>query len=341
MGFEQEEIATDDPRVEAARADVSMKPDEVATFCRALWRSEREVVARLAPLIDPNGRDRWGNTPLLMAAQYGDLPLVSLLVRRGAEVNQGRRFLTPITLAARRGASAIVECLRDAGALMSIVTWTYLGEDTLIAQELERDPRRAALRDELGTPLIHHAAESLRPSIVTLLLDRGASLAETDPNGETPLHRVADMRQAPATEAGTMATLLLDRGADPNAGNWDDVTPLHQAVRARNLAVVEVLLSRGADPNARDRNRGSTPLRRAVSASGAGGTAGTAELMAPLTRVLLKHGADPDMKDKRGVSIDASAHDPKVRAVLEEHRREKHAIGPPPRPAKGQATRAK
>jgi ankyrin repeat protein len=309
-----------------------MKQDKVATVCRALWRSEKEVVTRLAPLIDPNGRDRWGNTPLLMAAQYGDLPLVSLLVRRGAEVDQGRRFLTPITLAARRGASTIVEYLRDEGAVMSIVTWTYLGEDTLIAQELERDPLRAELRDELGTPLIHHAAESLRLGIVTLLLNRGASVVETDPNGETPLHRVADIRQAPAAEAGKMATLLLDRGADPNARNWDDVTPLHQAVRARNLAVVEVLLSRGADPNARDRSRGSTPLRRAVSGTGAGGTAGTADLMAPLTRVLLKYGADPDIRDKRGVSMDASARDPKVRAVLDEYRHEKRAVRPPPRP---------
>jgi ankyrin repeat protein len=304
-----------------------MKHDNVATFCRALWRGEKRVVTRLAPLIDPNGRDRWGNTPLLMAAQYGDLPLVSFLIRRGATVNQERRFLTPITLSARRRDSAMVDYLRNEGAELSIVTWTYLGEDALVAQELERDPRQANLRDELGTPLIHHAAEALRPSIVALLLDRGASVADTDPNGETPLHRVADLRRAPA-QAGEMATLLLDRGADANASNWDNVTPLHQAVRARNLAVVEVLLSRGADPNARDRNRGSTPLRRAVSATGAGGTAGTAELMAPLTRILLKYGADPNLRDKRGVPIHASARDPKVRAVLDEHRREKRALRP-------------
>ena len=212
-----------------------------------------------------------------MAVQYGDLPLVALLVKRGAEVNDGRRFLTPVTLAARRGESSIVEFLRDAGAALSIVTWTYLAQDALITQELSRDPRLADLRDEDGTPLIQHAVESLRFSIVSLLLDHGVSIASTDSGGKTPLHRLADMRRVPADEARKMAMLLLDRGADPNARNWDDVTPLHQAVRARNLAVVEVLLGRGADPNARDKSHGSTPLRRAVSGTGAGGTAGTAD----------------------------------------------------------------
>jgi cytohesin len=303
-----------------------MKQDPVAAFCRALWRGEKDVVTRLAPLVDPNGRDRWGHTPLSMAVQYGDLPLVSLLVRRGAEVDQGLRFLTPVTLAARRGESSIFEYLRDAGAVLSIVTWTYSGQDGLIAQELTRDPLLANLRDEAGTPLVHHAVEALRPSIVSLLLDHGASIADTDPNGETPLHRLADMRRVPAAEAGQMATLLLDLGADANARNWDHVTPLHQAVRARNLGVVEVLLARGADPNARDKSRGSTPLRRAVSATGAGGTAGSADLMAPLTRLLLRYGADPDMRDKRGVPVHKSARDPEVRAVLDEHRRGKRTL---------------
>lgn len=298
------------------RAPRGSKAEDVAAFCRALWRGEEEVVGRLATVVDPNGRNRWGHTPLLMAAQHADEPLVALLLRRGAEVDQGRRLLTPVTLAARRGHLAIVKRLRAAGAHMSILTWTYLGEHGRVARAIAREPHLAQLRDEEDTPLLHHAAMARQPAIVTLVLDAGADVASTDPAGETALHRLANQRDQPGDDAAQIATLLLDRGADIDARNWDHVTPLHQAVRARNLTVAEVLLRRGADPNARDKGRGSTPLRRAVSGTGAGGTAGTSHLMAPLTRLLLKYGADPDLKDRRGVSVRASARDPALKTLL-------------------------
>ena len=131
-----------------------------------------------------------------------------------------------------------------------------------------------------------------------------------------------------------MVTLLLDRGADPNARNWDQVTPLHQAVRARNLAAVEVLLARGADPNARDGRGARRRCGGRSPAPGASATAGTAALMVPLTRLLLEHGADPDALDKRGVPVHASARDPAVLAVLEAHRKQRGPRAPARSPAR-------
>ena len=296
-------------------------PTDVETFCRACWQHDEKTIAKLASRVDPNGKDKWNHTPLLMAAQYADLTLVELLVKRGATVDQQRKHLTPITYAAERGATEVVDFLRENRATPSIVTWIYLGDKKRVAAELKRDPAQATLRDEEETPILHHAAESLRPEMVTLLLERGATIDDVDANKETALHRVADMRNADQQAAREMTTLLLNRGAAVNASNWDDVTPLHQAVRARNLAAVEVLLARGADANARDKSRHSTPLRRAVSSSGAGGTAGTTDLMVALTRLLLQHGADPDARDKRGVTIRASAKSPEVIAVLKSHRK--------------------
>jgi len=292
---------------------------QAEALCRAIWKHDGRTIARLANRVDPDAADRWGHTPLLMAAQFGDLALVSLLIGRGADVHQGRTHLTPLTLAARRGAGDIVAFLRERGATPSPVTWTYLGDRPALARALGRDPSLARLRDEEGTPLLVHAACALQPAIVSMLLDRGVPVGEATPDGNTALHAVANLRRAPAC-AGDTARLLLDHGADANARNWSDVTPLHQAVRARNLAVVEVLLAGGADPNARDK-RGSTPLRRAVSGTGASSTAGTSALMEPLTRLLLAHGADPEARDKQGKSVRASARDARVRAAIAEPRR--------------------
>jgi ankyrin repeat protein len=325
-----------------------MADANVQAFCRALWRHEVATVASLVRRVDPNAKDKWGNTPMLMAAQYGDLATVALLVRRGATLDQGRTYLTPITYAALRQAFDIVKFLREKGATVSIITSIHLGERARVLEDLSRDRAQACLRDEEGAPILHHASLAVDLDLVLRLLELGATVADANRYGETALHRLANMRQGPREAAVAIAALLLDRGADPNACNWDDVTPLHQAVRARNLPIVELLLARGADPNARDRIRGSTPLRRAVSATGAGGTAGTTALMVPLARALLRYGADPDAIDKRGIPVYESARAPDVRAVLDEHRRNMRgakdsrppkdtAQGKPPRGGRGRS----
>jgi ankyrin repeat protein len=266
--------------------------DRVSEFCEAVWRGDTRTVERLISQIDPNAEGRWHRRPLSMAAQYGDLRLTRQLLDRGADIDAGRSHLTPITHAAARGARDIVGLLRDSGAVISVITSVYLGNRRAVA-------KGDLVVDEEGTPLLLHAAQSLNAEIVGDLLDRGANIAATDRFGETALHRVADLRRTDGPKAARIAMLLLERGALVDARNRDGVTPLHQAVRARNLAVVEVLLDRDANPNAADK-RGSTPLHRASSSTGAGNTAGIDP--APFIELLLARGADPKLKDKRGRS---------------------------------------
>jgi ankyrin repeat protein len=305
----------------------------VARFGRALWQGDAKVVAALLAKVPPNGEDRWHQTPLSMAAQYGDLATVEALVRRGAAVDQRRVYLTPLTFAARRAALDVVAFLRAAGATESVVTSVYLGDRAALKRALREDGARVHVRDEEGTPLLQHAAWTLDVDLAVVLLNAGARIDDASPDGGTALHVAADRRRAEPAAARAMVTLLLDRGAAVNARNWDEVTPLHQAVRARNLGAVEVLLARGADANARDRGRGSTPLRRAVSPTGASATAGTNDLMLPLTKLLLAHGADPDATDKRGVSVRDSARDPAIIALLQAHRPARAAKEPVRKPA--------
>ncbi|MCW8132527.1 MAG: ankyrin repeat domain-containing protein, partial [Planctomycetota bacterium] len=98
--------------------------------------------------------------------------------------------------------------------------------------------------------------------------------------------------------------------------DWRGVTPLHMAVRSRSVAACEVLLAAGAETNAADGGRGSTPLRRAVANTGAGGTKGrTAEALA-IAKLLLEHGADPKARDARGRTLERSAQGAAMRKVL-------------------------
>src|SRR5215510_778622 len=120
-----------------------MARDHITAFCEAVWRQERHTSGLLARRVDPNDKDRWGRTPLLMAAQYGDLTLVAELVRRGGVIDQQRRYLTPLTLAARRKAADIMAFLMERGASVSIVTAIYLGDRKGCARELKRQPELA------------------------------------------------------------------------------------------------------------------------------------------------------------------------------------------------------
>ncbi|MCY2968515.1 MAG: ankyrin repeat domain-containing protein [Planctomycetota bacterium] len=184
-----------------------MKPDPVETFCRALWKRDGDTIAKLLRRVDPNAKDRWGNTPVLMAAQFGELKVMTVLLDRGGDIEQGRTQLTPLALAARRNASDIVDFLRQRGAAVSLLASIILGDRDRLARELTLDPSCARHTDEGGTPFLHHAAESLHVGMVTLLLDGGASVADADSNGETALHRAADLRPAATGEPTPMPAI--------------------------------------------------------------------------------------------------------------------------------------
>ena len=93
---------------------------------------------------------------------------------------------------------------------------------------------------------------------------------------------------------------LLKAGADIHETDKNGVTPLHHAVRFRSPAAVETLLLRGANVNQACKRSGSTPLHRAVTTTGAPGTAGKQAEAIEIIKLLLKFGADPQLKNKLG-----------------------------------------
>ncbi len=82
-----------------------------------------------------------------------------------------------------------------------------------------------------------------------LLLQNGAKVGVTAPNGESPLHSAA-------LDGNTARIhLLLDHGADPNGTRHNRSTPLDTAVFFGRTEAVELLLARGAKPTAHTLNQ--------------------------------------------------------------------------------------
>ena len=81
---------------------------------------------------------------------------------------------------------------------------------------------------------------------------------------------------------------LLQAGLDPSSKTFNGPPLLDWAASSRNLVATKMLLDAGANPNQTD-NAGVTPLMH---------SGGCAECFA----LLLAHGADPTMRDKRGAT---------------------------------------
>jgi tankyrase len=109
---------------------------------------------------------------------------------------------------------------------------------------------------------------------------------------------------------------LLKRGADIHETDKNGVTPLHHAVRFRSPAAVKTLLERGANVNQVCRRSGSTPLHRAVTQTGAPGTAGKHRAALEIIQLLLAAGADPSIRNKLGKKPADYVMDQRIKALL-------------------------
>ena len=128
-------------------------------------------------------KNRWGQTPLLIAADWGKTETVERLLNRGANIEaQDNDGWTPLMYAARSGNTETVALLIERGA-------------NIEAQD-----------NDGWTPLMY-AARSGNTETVALLIERGANIEAQDNDGWTPL-----MYAARSGNTETVA-LLIERGA--------------------------------------------------------------------------------------------------------------------------------
>lgn len=109
---------------------------------------------------------------------------------------------------------------------------------------------------------------------------------------------------------------LLKAGADIHATDKNGVTALHHAVRFRNVVAVRTLIEQGANVNQACRKSGSTPLHRAVTSTGAPGTAGKHSEVLEIVQLLVEAGADPAIRNKSGWTPTDYAKDDAILSLL-------------------------
>jgi HAD superfamily hydrolase (TIGR01549 family) len=132
----------------------------VADDVSALQSLKRDVLAAACPAT--------GNTPLIWAADAGNLRAVEALLSAGVPLDhQGYLGATAVSRAARRGHSRVLESLLTAGA----------------------NPDIANVK--LQFPL-HFAAFKRHPEAVGILLERGANPFVLDRKGRTPAEDTSD-----------------------------------------------------------------------------------------------------------------------------------------------------
>lgn len=294
----------------------------------AALRDDLESAQRLiASGANVRAADRYGVTPLSLAATNGNAAMIRLLLTAGADPNTtlpGGE--TVLMTASRTGRLDAVRALIAAGARVrdaeprrgqTALIWAAVEGHADVVRELVR--AGADIHQRLGsgfTPFLLAAREG-HQQVLAALLEAGVNVNETVelPPGANRVNngpRPGSTAILLATISGHFETAawLLDRGADPNAisSGW---TPLHAITGVRkpgggdndpapygsgrlsSLDLVRKLKEKGADLNARMTRRinvGMTALNT-LGATPFFLAARTADF--ELMRELARLGADP------------------------------------------------
>ena len=202
--------------------------------------------------LSTNLRTAQGQTPLNVAAEYGSLRVVRVLINRHAELEarDGRNGFTALHWAAQNYHPAVARALVGAGAKpdaankweqtpLWIAAWQPDQRNTEIAHTLVAagaDPTRPD--HEHNTPLIMAARSGHRP-MIGYLLDLGANIEARNNHGRTALF------QAVVGGHHDVVRVLLARGADPQA-EAAGVAPLAYALDHEERDIAELLVANGA-----------------------------------------------------------------------------------------------
>lgn len=252
------------PVAVAAQPQNPTEPENVKRqLYAAVSAGDAQKFASLIDRVGPKERDEFLLYVLSQSRQQ-PLEIVSVLIEKGADVNQPTRYKTALMHAASAGYTELVSLLLTKGAQVNVKT------------------------DE-GTPLME-AVHGAHTEIMKLLLAAGADVNTVHRTGDQVLVMAARQRNysKPSLEPNAeVVKLLLDHGADPNFKAQFGVTAL---MSANTAAKVKLLVAKGAEVEAKD-EYGQTALMHAASR-------GSPDVVT----ALLDSGANVNATDNKGLN---------------------------------------
>jgi ankyrin repeat protein len=292
-------------------ADAAMTPDREAV--RSLLKQK----------VDVNAPQPDGTTALHWTVRQDDLETADLLICAGANVKTANRFgATPLSLAATNGNAAMIEKLLKAGEDANAVV-SESGDTVLMLAARTGKPDAVAMllnhgadvnkTNATGQTALMWAAAERNAAAVQVLVDHKADLAART-HAAPPPKPMDTIFSAPFPVGGMTALLfaarqndlksasiLLAAGADVKETAQDGTSPILVAILNGHYALANFLLEKGADPNAVD-GKGRAALYAAVDMRNLEWSTRPAppekDTMTELDliRALLAHGANPNAR---------------------------------------------
>ncbi len=272
-------------------------------------KAVRTLLAQHVPITTV---DAEGSTALHYAVRIDSLEIADLLIDGGANVSAATRYnITPLSLACEKGDAPMIERLLKAGAdpnatseegQTALMTAALAGRVDAVKVLLSHGAKLNVAEPVRGQTALMWAASEGNAAAVETLIEFGADVKTKSKTGFTPLLFAVRNGHKETVQA------LLAHGANAGDAAPDGTTALNVAVVNACFEVAAVLLDHGANPNAPDA-RGSplhtlTWLRKPGSDGGNG--LGTRSYPPPLqvgnmsalelAKALLEHGANPNTR---------------------------------------------
>ena len=231
-------------------ADAAMRQDVTAV---------RTLVAQKVDVNIP-GQD--GTPALHWAVRVDDIDTTKLLLGAGAQATLANRYgLTPLAIAAGNGNAAMIGVLADAGADVNapdpagdtpLMNAARVGRIDAVTALLDRGATINATDATFQQTALMVAVRENHADVVKLLIARGASVNAKTRTGRTPPWVLPNSVPGFGHGIGIVRGGLPARGSRPPIPGG--MTPLLYAARDGRLDVVRMLLDAGANINERDAN---------------------------------------------------------------------------------------